>query len=331
MPEGTSSERLNFLADIVEMYYFGKMSQKAIADKIGVSRSMVSYLLEDAREKGVFEIRINRSVSRAIEMEYEFKKRFSLREVHIIERKSANDVELMSILGKVGADVLKKLLLEETILGLGWGVGVRSVVQALSSCLLPDVQVVQLTGGVGAPNRGIDGAEVTRKAGESLGAATYYMNAPVIMENSEVAAALRTDHTIKAVLDLGKKTQLALAGIGTINPEASSQYTAGYLSLDELQFLQGLGVVGDIYNRFFNILGQQVLVPSIDPRVIGISWQDLSQIDTVLGIATGRKKTAAILGAIRTGLVDILVTDDVSADNVLHLDEDIPLMGNVLK
>ena len=331
MPEGTSSDRLNFLADIVEMYYFGKMSQKAIADKLGISRSMVSYLLEDAREKGVVEIHINRSISRAIVMEYEFKKRFSLREVHIIERKSVDDVELMSILGKVGADVLKRLLLETTILGLGWGVGVRSVVQALSSCLLPDVQVVQLTGGVGAPNRGIDGTEVTRKAGETLSAATYYMNAPVIMENGEVAAALRIDHTIKAVLDLGKKTQLAVAGIGTINPEASSQYAAGYLSLDELQFLQGLGVVGDIYNRFFNILGQQVLVPTIDPRVIGITWQDINRIDTVLGIATGREKIAAILGAIRTGLVDILITDDVSAENVLHLDEETPLMEKVLK
>ncbi|MFZ4572739.1 MAG: sugar-binding domain-containing protein, partial [Bacteroidales bacterium] len=102
-------------------------------------------------------------------------------------------------------------------------------------------------------------------------------------------------------------------------------------SLDELQFLQGLGVVGDIYNRFFNILGQQVLVPTIDPRVIGITWQDINRIDTVLGIATGREKIAAILGAIRTGLVDILITDDVSAENVLHLDEEIPLMEKVLK
>jgi deoxyribonucleoside regulator len=325
MSEDTSTERLSFLADVVEMYYFGKMSQKAIAEKIGLSRSMVSYLLEEAREKGVVEIHINRPISRSTQMEYEFKKRFNLCEAWIIERKSTSDTDLMRLLGKAGAEVLKNLYSESMILGIGWGVGVRSVVQELATRLLPDAQVVQLTGGVGAPSRSVDGTEVTRRAGEVLGAAAYYMNAPVIVESGNVAAALREDRTIKEVLELGQKAQVALAGIGTTIPEASSQYEAGYLSFDELQLLQKLGVVGDIYNHYFNIQGQQVSVPSIDPRVISISWEDIARIDTVIGIAAGKLKTTAILGAIRTGLIDILVTDDITAVEVLRLDRYIPL------
>jgi len=325
MPEETSNDRLSFLADVVEMYYFGKMSQQAIAEKIGLSRSMVSYLLEEAREKGVVEIHINRPISRATQVEHEFKHCFSLRDVRIIERKSADDGELMRILGKVGADVLRSIFHENMILGLGWGVGVRSVVQALTSQMLPDAQVVQLTGGVGAPKRSVDGPEMTRRVGEVLGATAYYMNAPVIVESGDVAAALRDDRSIKEVLELGEKTQIAVAGIGTTIAEGSSQYEAGYLSYDELQYLQELGVVGDIYNRFFNIQGQHVSAPAIDPRVMAISWEDIERIDTVLGIAAGSKKIAAILGAIRTGLVDILVTDDITAVEVLRLDRKIPL------
>jgi DNA-binding transcriptional regulator LsrR (DeoR family) len=190
---------------------------------------------------------------------------------------------------------------------------------------VPDVQVVQLTGGRGASNRSLDGPEVTQRAAEMLGATAYYLNTPVIMERSDVAEALREDHSIKKVFELGAQAQIAVAGIGTTIPEASSQYLSGYLSYDELQYLQELGVVGDIYSRFFNIFGQSVLVPSIDPRVISLAWDEIEQIETVLGLAVGRKKTRAILGAIRSGLVDILVTDDISAVEVLRLDWGIPM------
>jgi deoxyribonucleoside regulator len=326
MPEETSIERLNLLADVAEMYYMGKLSQQEIAKKIGLSRSMVSYLLEDAREKGVVEIRICRPISRASEVEYEFKKRFRLREVRIIERKLTDNNELMRILGRAGAEVLHNILYDGIILGLGWGVGVRAVVQALSPRLLPAAQVVQLTGGVGSPNRSVDGTEMTRRAAELLSATAFYMNAPVIVESGEVANALQEDHSIKEVLELGQKVEVALAGIGTTDYEGSSQYQAGYLSKEELSYLESLGVVGDIYNRFFNIMGQHVMAPEIDPRVMGIWWENLDQIPNVLGIAAGKKKVAAILGAIRSGLIDILITDDTTAIEVLRLAQKIPLL-----
>ena len=44
-------------------------------------------------------------------------------------------------------------------------------------------------------------------------------------------------------------------------------------------------------------------------RVIAIELDELRRIPTVIGVATGVEKTAGVLGALRGGIVDGLITD----------------------
>jgi DNA-binding transcriptional regulator LsrR (DeoR family) len=54
-------------------------------------------------------------------------------------------------------------------------------------------------------------------------------------------------------------------------------------------------------------------------RVIGMSIPDLRKIKTVIGIAGGKNKVAAICGALTGRLVDVLVTDEQTAQGILSL------------
>jgi DNA-binding transcriptional regulator LsrR (DeoR family) len=54
--------------------------------------------------------------------------------------------------------------------------------------------------------------------------------------------------------------------------------------------------------------------------VIGIDLQQLKGIPRVVGVAGGSWKSQAILGALRGGLIDILVTDGPTAKLVLVSD-----------
>jgi DNA-binding transcriptional regulator LsrR (DeoR family) len=61
---------------------------------------------------------------------------------------------------------------------------------------------------------------------------------------------------------------------------------------------------------------------------MGLSWEDLCQLENVVAVACGPDKTEAILGALRTGLLDYLITDDETAMRLLRRMED-PTAGVV--
>jgi DNA-binding transcriptional regulator LsrR (DeoR family) len=73
--------------------------------------------------------------------------------------------------------------------------------------------------------------------------------------------------------------------------------------------------VGDVCTRFFGADGEPV--HQLDDRLIAIEWEQLKAIPLVIGMASGVEKRAAIVGALRSGALDVLVTDESSARSVL--------------
>ena len=56
--------------------------------------------------------------------------------------------------------------------------------------------------------------------------------------------------------------------------------------------------------------------------LIGLSLDDLKHIPKTIVVAAGVEKSTAILGALRSGAVTVLVTDDRTAGSVLALEGD---------
>jgi deoxyribonucleoside regulator len=319
MAEQIPLDRLQLMSDIAQRYYVDGMLQEDIAKAVGLSRPSISRLLLDARELGIVEIRINSPIPTVPELENKLAEAFGLREVRVAERKTASDDDVRRMLGRLAVNTLDRVLQDGMVLGLAWGTTVHAAVQSLRPRRLPNVKVVQLIGGVGAPHATIDGPEQVRRAGEIFGAQHYYLNAPMRVDNTDVAAALREDHTIKEVLELAKHTDVALIGIGSVNPQFSTHFHVGYVSYDELRQLDKLGAAGAMVGFYYNIRGETIPVPWLDPCVIGVTWEDLNQFGTVIGVAAGATKAPAILGAVRTGVLDVLIVDDAAAEGILAL------------
>jgi DNA-binding transcriptional regulator LsrR (DeoR family) len=58
-----------------------------------------------------------------------------------------------------------------------------------------------------------------------------------------------------------------------------------------------------------------------DDRIIGVTLDDFKNIATTIVVAAGHDKTEAILGALRTGAVSVLVTDDRTASSMLTVNK----------
>ena len=109
---------------------------------------------------------------------------------------------------------------------------------------------------------------------------------------------------------------VALVGIGQFSPSPhSSMLFAEYMDDTLMQDLEQRGAVGDICGRFFDATGQHQIVK---PGHIGISLEQLRALDNVVAVAGGEDKVAAILGALRGGYPNVLVTDTITAQAVLE-------------
>ncbi|HBY96992.1 MAG TPA: hypothetical protein DEP84_24105 [Chloroflexi bacterium] len=314
-------DRLEFLAQVASWYYEENLSQEAIAQRIGRTRSMVSRLLQEAREQGLVEIRVHYPLKTDSELESRLRKTFGLSEVWVLAKPPAEHAVLLRRLGELGARCVQRYFHDGVRIGIGWGTAIHEVVRAMPALPLRDALVVQIIGAVGHVDPLVNGPELAHWLSEKLNATYRFLHAPLIVENDEVAKALLQERAIAETLDLARQVDVALVGIGTVVPFLSSQHRVGYLSEADLTMLTRVGAVGDILSRQLDSNGT-VLDISLNYRVIGLDLETLRSIPTVIAVAGNVIKAPAVLAALRGGYVDVLITDANTASVVLTLNGD---------
>jgi len=178
--------------------------------------------------------------------------------------------------------------------------------------------VVQLVGAVGEGNPLIDGPDLARLLAGVYGGEYRYLHAPLIVEDAHAREVLLGEPRIRETLALACRADVALVGIGAPQPAVYSLLRAGYVDREALAQLRAQGVVGDICARHYDAQGR-VLDIELNQRIIGIELEALHDIEQVIGVAGGEAKAEAILGALRGGHVNVLVTDETTARRVLAL------------
>jgi DNA-binding transcriptional regulator LsrR (DeoR family) len=88
------------------------------------------------------------------------------------------------------------------------------------------------------------------------------------------------------------------------------------LTQAQLESLLQQGAVGDICLRFFDEQGN-IIHSEIDERVLGITLEQTRKIDRVVGVTGGPYKDRAIRAALLGKLVNVLITDHLSAKKLL--------------
>jgi DNA-binding transcriptional regulator LsrR (DeoR family) len=123
--------------------------------------------------------------------------------------------------------------------------------------------------------------------------------------------------TIRETIQLSRQSDIALLGVGSTDPRYSTFYHSGYFSLDDLTKLRSDGAVGNVCGMHFTLSGK---LTSLDfqRRLVTITQEDLLAIGTRLGVAGGLGKVDAILGALRGGFLNMLVTDNLAATALIE-------------
>ncbi len=111
----------------------------------------------------------------------------------------------------------------------------------------------------------------------------------------------------------------AIVGVGTPTADATI-VQLGYLEADDVRALRDHRVVGRHPRPVLRRSTARWSTLPIHDRRIGIELSDLAQIPKVVGVAGGVHKVEAILGALRGGFLDVLVTNELAALRLLELE-----------
>lgn len=308
--------RDEMLAYISELYYESRLNQSDIAKLLGLSRSMISRLLIEARERGIVEFRIRRPIFTDPDLERELVVRFGLQTARVLDVEHLAYPELLRQLGKLAASELVMHLQDGMTVATAWGMTIWELVQALPHRAYPNLRVVQCVGALGN-QQFCDTHLIIQRMAQALGAQYFLLHAPLIVESKAVCAQLLQQRMIRETLEMARRADLLVVGIGSVEPEVSSLKRAGYLSEAELVKLARDGAVGDICGRYLDLTGQPIPTP-FDGCLVGITLEDIRRIPCVFAVAGGASKGKAILAALRSGLLHILVTDKGAALEVLR-------------
>ncbi len=316
-----AAERGELLADVAEMYFLEGKTQDQIGRRVGVTRSMVSRMLSEARAAGIVAFSVRRPLSLDEAAADRLRKRFGLRQAQVVVGRAEDAERRMRRLGAAGAQVLGGYLRPGLKLGLTWGTAVRATLQALEvEARLPSLKIVQLIGAFGARIEDYDGHALVRALESRLGGEAYYIHAPFLVDSREAAQELLANRRVAETIALARQCDVALLGVGSVDPQHSSFYKSGYVPLRELKALQREGAVGDVCGLHFTAQGRPAGA-DFSSRLVGISERQLRAIPVRIGVAGGLGKAAPILGALRGGYLNVLVTDDLVAGILLKGDE----------
>ena len=311
-----SDQSDDLLATVATMYYLDELTQRAIADELGVSRVKVYRLLKQARAEDVVQIFVNWPLRRDDALEAELANAFGLEAALVLQASPQARVSALVQLGQLGARFLEERLEAGATLAVCLGRTTFEVIQATRPNFRVHVNVAQALGSMPSTMGELDSAALARQLAARLGGDVMYLASPFMAERVADAQVLRSQRTIRDTLDAARHADLALLGIGTVDPAHSNFVRAGFLAPSDLGKLAAGGVVGDIAGQLFTATGQDG-PPAVNQRVIGLTLDDLRALPLTLAVAMGDEKIAAILGALRTGVIDVLGTDDRTARAVL--------------
>lgn len=298
------------------LYYEDGLTQAQIAKVIGVSRSLVSKLLLDAREQGIVEITINSKNEYTSKLERSLEAAYGLKAALVIDSKDLTNEEIGKVTASYAAHYLNSQLKKINNIGISWGKGIRRIVDSVAYSSNTEVAVVPLIGGMGDSHVNIHSNQLCYDFARKIRGQSKYLYAPAMLSDEQLAIALRNNETIKSVLDDGANVDFAIVGLG--NPyEGSTMEEIGYLTETDIHRLKSDRVLGDINSNFFDSSGQEV-DNEINKSIVGITLDDIRNIPNVMTIADDMRRIMIAKIAIETQLINVIVTTDKIAQELIN-------------
>lgn len=315
-----NTQENELLTEIAVAYYEHEQTQEEIAKRFGISRIKVGRLLKKARNEGIVEINVKYHPIFSSKIEQQFVNAFGIKRALIAVDHQDEEEQRRQVAALV-TNYLSSMLKNGMTVAVGQGRNVAAVASHVG--IFPEKQCKFICGIGGTLRDGelIDADHISRNLARKFNAASETLYAPAYVENRELKKAFLQNRVIKETIERASKADIALVGLGDMNKNSYMVQLGWFTPQEVTNASINQGVIGEIAGYgFFDIQGQPVETVMND-RVIGLSIEELRNIPCVIAIASENTKSMAILGALRSGVIDIIATSASNARTVLNLQQ----------
>lgn len=314
-------ESIRQIHTVLVLHFLEGMKQSEIARKLNLSTSKVNRLITQGRRLGMVKIAVESPFQRLVDLETALVEATSLTESVVAPTISGNPDTNLQQVGRAAANQLLQSLRDGDVIAITGGKAVSAVVDNLTPERAFKVTVVPLTGGVQGKYY-TDVNHLATQLAERLGGSTLLVHAPLFAESQEQRDMLMAMSSVKEVFDLARSASVALVGIGSIQPPASSYYDLHPLPNPEREMLVSSGAVGEFLAHLIREDGSLADYP-LNSRLVALDPEELARCPCTIGVAAGPEKVQPIHAALNGDYLDSLILDEKTAEAVLKT------MGNV--
>ncbi len=302
-------EQKKLMAEAATLYYEKGMTQQEIAVLMQLSRQTVSKLIGEALKEKIVEIKIHNPESDCKALEEELCERFGLAGCVICPTGSKNESVRYIMTVKAAAQYIAPILEKGNLkIAVSWGKTMHDLIHQMPDSNTAGNMVFPLFGATDDESYYFSSNELARGLADKIGARVKYASFPYMADHAEDYRLLKKLSYYQAVEKLWASADVALLGIGNKK----------VLDIFEKHFghtIQNPDVIGDVATHFFTLDGKLI---SPYKNALCASREDIRKIKTTIAVACGNEKAKAIVGAIRTKLIQTLITDEYTAKYILE-------------
>ena len=306
------SAEKKLMVEAAILYYEKKYPQQEIAQVMKLSRQTVSKLLNDAIHENVVEIKIHDPGQDCRELEQGLCEHFGLRNAVVCSVSGKDEMIRQMMTVKKAAEYLLPLIQDgNQKIAISWGRTLQAFIEELPRIHAGRNTVFPLFGATDSEKSCFLSNELARSFADKIGAEVKYAWFPYRPDQAEDCELLKKTSYYKKIHALWNHVDIAIVGIGNTTVLRLFEDVFGYRE-------RSVDAVGDVATHLFTAEGRLIEPYS---HALCASAENLKQARQTVAIACssdGNNKIEAIIGALRTGLLDTLITDEHTARNVLE-------------
>lgn len=312
-------DELRFMTRVAQRYYVDGQRQSAIAKDLSISQATVSRMLKRAHDESIIKISLSAPQGTYPELEAGIRSKYGITEAIIVDCTEDRDGAIISRIGEAAAHFLETTLTNGEVIGISsWSQTIVKMIDNVHPMTSGKAKaVVQTLGGIGSPNIQKHATQVTTRLAQLTNAEAVILQAPAVAASKEAKLVLLGDQYVREATEQFENITLAFIGIGAIEPSEMLAQSGNIFSETELSQLTKQGALAEMSLRFLNSQGEQVITP-LNERVIGMNLDQLREVPRVVALAGGQSKTNAIDATLRSGVINILVTDRFTAERLIE-------------
>lgn len=313
----------HILVKVAQMYYLYGNKQSEIAKELNVSRSSISLMLTEAKERGIVEVKyiIKNPLLNNEKLAKQMENIFNVSRCIVVPSSIKEPEIATKLAAERTGDVLNEELSQNIVVGIAWG---STCYEFMSSYRpigkIKNISIVPLIGASDKAAYKYQLNEMVRKYAEKVNGVPSFIYAPAIPESLEDKDLYLRSAQMKSIISKWQNIDIAIISVGAL---------PGHLDFDEEdlnneymnEFEQDrTKPVGDLCARQINIYGE-FINDKYNEKIIGITEENLRKVTKVICTAAGINKTFSIIGALRTGIIHTFICDEQTAKYVLQMME----------